>query len=191
MIGVRKAGIILAPVLIAATAAFGQVKQQSSVSALKGHNTNAPVDVSADRIEVQDRADRAVFTGNVHAVQAEMTLDTPRLTVAYSSARGGSGNPQIQRLDAAGGVVVKSPTETAKGDFGIYDLNRKLITLIGNVQLNQQQNQINGARLVIDLDSGRAVVDGGPPGINASGGRVTGHFIVPQRQQTQQQQQKL
>jgi lipopolysaccharide export system protein LptA len=185
---VGKVGIILAVTVVAGTAALAQVKQQSSVSALKGHNTNAPVDVSAERIEVQDRADRAVFSGNVHAVQAEMTLDTPRLTIAYSNAQGAS--PQIQRLDAAGGVLVKSPTETAKGDFGIYDLNRKLITLIGNVQLNQQQNQVNGSRLVIDLDSGRAVVDGGPPGVNSSGGRVTGHFIVPQHQQQQQQQQK-
>jgi lipopolysaccharide export system protein LptA len=183
MMGVRPIGIILATMALAATTAFAQVKQQSSVSALKGHNTNAPVDVNADRIEVQDRADRAVFSGNVHVVQAEMTLDTPRLTVAYSSAQGAGGNPQIQRLDAAGGVVVKSPTESAKGDFGIYDLNRKLITLIGNVQLVQQQNRVNGARLVIDLNSGRAVVDGGPPGENSSGGRVTGHFTVPQRQQ--------
>jgi lipopolysaccharide export system protein LptA len=188
MISVRTLGIFLGPVVLAATAAAGQVQQQSSVSALKGHNTNAPVDVSADRIEVQDRADRAVFTGNVHVIQAEMTLDTPRLTVAYANSQGGNSNPQIQRLDAAGGVLVKSPTETAKGDFGIYDLNRKLITLIGNVQLNQQQNQVNGARLVIDLNSGRAVVDGGPPGVNSTGGRVTGHFIVPQHQQTQQQQ---
>ena len=186
MIGVHKAGIILAVTALAGTAAFAQVKTQGSVSALKGHNTNAPVDVSSDRIEVQDRADRAVFSGNVHAVQAEMTLDTPRLTVAYSNAPAG-GNTQIQRLDAAGGVTVRSPSETAKGDFGIYDLNRKLITLIGNVQLTQKQNQINGARLVIDLDSGRAVVDGGPPGVNSSGGRVTGHFVVPQRQQQPQQ----
>ena len=83
MIAVREAGIILATTVLAASAAFAQVKQSSSVSALKGHNTNAPVDVQADRIEVQDRADRAVFSGNVHAVQAEMSLDTPRLTVAY------------------------------------------------------------------------------------------------------------
>jgi lipopolysaccharide export system protein LptA len=194
MKSVGKAGIILATTVLATTAAFGQVKQQSSVSALKGHNTNAPVDVQADRIEVQDKADRAVFIGNVHAIQAEMTLDTPRLTVAYSgggaatSSTGTNGNNvQIHRLDAAGGVVVKSPTETAKGDFGIYDLDRKLITLIGNVQLNKETNQVNGSRLVIDLDSGRAVVDGGPPGVNSSGGRVSGHFTVPQRQQQQQQ----
>jgi lipopolysaccharide export system protein LptA len=183
MNGMRKAGIILATAALAARTASAQVKQEQPISALKGHNSNAPVDVTADRIEVQDRADRAIFAGNVHVVQAEMTLDAPRLTVAYSGGGGSNSNVQIRRLDAAGGVVVKSPTETAKGDFGIYDLDRKLITLIGNVQLNREQNQVNGARLVIDLDSGRAVVDGGPPGVNQSGGRVSGHFTVPQRQQ--------
>ena len=184
MMGVRKSGIILAMTVLAGTTALAQTQQVQSVSALKGHNSNAPVDVTAERIEVQDRADRAIFAGNVHVTQAELTLDTPRLTVAYSGGTGGDSNVQIRRLDAAGGVVVKSPSETARGDFGIYDLDRKLITLIGNVQLNRDQNQVNGARLVIDLDSGRAVVDGGPPGVNQSGGRVTGHFTVPQRQQT-------
>lgn len=204
MISVRFSGIILATSAAAGlfgVAAMAQVQQQAGVSALKGHNSNAPVDVTADRIEVQDRADRALFVGNVHATQAELTLDTQRLTVAYSnkaaepSARPGAasgpapGPPaspagsgvQIHRLDAAGGVVVHSPSETAKGDFGIYDLDRKLITVIGNVQLTQGQNIVNGQRLVINLDSGRAVVDGGPPGVNSSGGRVSGHFTVPQR----------
>ncbi len=186
MIGVRIFGIILAPLFaiaaVAASGAFAQVEKQQPTSALKGHNTNAPVDVSSDRIEVQDRADRAVFTGNVHATQADLSLDTQRLTVAYSGGQA-STNLQINRLDAAGGVVVRDPSETAKGDFGIYDLDRKLITLIGNVQLTRANNQVNGSRLVIDLNSGRAVIDGGPPGVNSSGGRVTGHFTVPQAQQ--------
>jgi lipopolysaccharide export system protein LptA len=191
MIGVRVRGIILATVAVLASAgsvAIAQGQQQQGVSALKGHNSNAPVDVTADRIEVQDRADRALFVGNVHATQAEMTLDTERLTVAYSNKAGGAstgasgtGGVQIHRLDAAGGVVVHSPSETAKGDFGIYDLDRKLITIIGNVRLTQGQNVVNGARLVINLDTGRAVIDGGPPGVNQSGGRVTGHFTVPQK----------
>ena len=32
-----------------------------------------------------------------------------------------------------------------------------------------------------DLNSGRAVIDGGAPGVGQSGGRVTGHFTVPQK----------
>jgi len=191
MMAMRFFGIILAPLIgltaVGATTSLAQVKQEQPRSALGGHNTNAPVDVTSDRIEVQDRADRAVFSGNVHVIQADLTLDTDRLTVAYSGGQGSSGL-QINRLDAAGGVVVHSPSETAKGDIGVYDLDRKLITLIGNVQLTRENNRVNGSRLVIDLNSGRAVVDGGPPGVNSSGGRVTGHFTVPQKQKSQQPQ---
>ena len=183
MMGVRSIGIILA-MLVLSGSAIAQVRQEQPTSALKGHNSNAPVDVTADRIEVQDRSDRAIFAGNVHVTQAELSLETPRLTVAYSGGQGGGTNVQIRRLDAAGGVVVKSPSETARGDFGIYDLDRKLITLIGNVELTRQNDRVSGARLVIDLNSGRAVVDGGPPGVNQSGGRVTGHFTVPQNQKS-------
>jgi lipopolysaccharide export system protein LptA len=88
---------------------------------------------------------------------------------------------QIRRLDAAGGVVVRSPSETARGAFAVYDLDRKLITMVGGVELLRGGSTINGQRLVIDLASGRAVVDGGPAGVGQSGGRVTGHFTVPQR----------
>ena len=188
MKAMRSFGTILALPLLAAALAVGATtalaqQKQNSMSALKGHDSDAPVDVTADRIEVQDRADRAIFAGNVHVKQAELSLDTARLTVAYTGGSQSSGGVQIRRLDAAGGVTVRSPSETAKGDFGIYDLDRKLITLIGAVQLNRGANQVNGSRLVIDLDSGRAVIDGGPPGVNQSGGRVSGHFTVPQRRQ--------
>ena len=147
------------------------------VSALKGHDSNAPVDVDADRIEVQDRADRAVFAGNVKARQGNLTLATARLTLAYTSGNG----IQIRRLDASGGVTVTSPSETARGNFAVYDLDRKLITLVGDVRLARQGSTINGSRLLIDLNTGRAVMDGGAPGVGQSGGRVTGHFTVPQK----------
>ena len=160
-----------------------------AVSALKGHDSNAPVDVEADRIEVQDRADRAIFSGNVNVKQTDLTMQSARLTVAYAKtatgATGGSGT-QIQRLDAAGNVIVTSPTERATGDFGIYDLQRKLITLLGNVHLVRGDSNVQGGRLVIDLTTGRATVDGsavgGASGVTGGkGGRVTGRFTVQQK----------
>ena len=175
MMTMRRTLLISLAAAFAGVAALAQA--QGPVSALRGHNSNAPVDVAADRIEVQDRSDRAIFVGNVRVRQADLTLDTARLTVAYSSA----GGIQIERLDASGGVVVRSPSETARGNFGVYDLDRRLITLVGDVQLTRGGSQIHGSRLVIDLASGRAVVDGGPAGVGQSGGRVTGRFTVPQR----------
>ena len=173
----RMARSLLIVSALIATGMAAVASAADPVSALKGHNSNAPVDVSADRIEVQDRADRAIFAGNVHVRQDALTLDSARVTVAYSS----TGSIQINRIDASGGVVIKSPSETARGNFGVYDLDKRLITLIGNVQLTRSGSQVNGSRLVIDLDSGRAVIDGGPPGVGQNGGRVTGRFTVPPR----------
>ena len=153
---------------------------QGAASALKGHDTDAPVDVAADRIEVQDRADRAIFSGNVEVRQGSLQLSTSRLTVAYANA----GGIEIQRLEASGGVTLRSPSETARSQFAIYDLDRRLVTMIGGVMLVRGQSRVQGGRLVLDLDSGRAVMDGGvpgAPGTGETGGRVTGRFTVPRR----------
>ena len=152
-------------------------------SALRNHNSNAPVDFAADRIEVQDRADRAVFSGNVVVRQAQLQLNAARLTVAFSNG----GATEIQRIDASGGVVLRSPSETARGQFAIYDLRERLITLLGDVTLTRSDAEVRGGRLVLDLETGRAVMDGGTstpgiPGVDApANGRVTGRFTVPQR----------
>jgi len=155
----------------------------ASAQALKGHNANAPIDVDADRIEVQDRSDRAVFSGNVRVRQSGLSLDAARVTLAYATK--GGANIDVQRVDASGGVVVRSATETARGNFAIYDINRRIITMIGGVTLVQGANTVRGGRLVIDLASGRSVIDGSGvgtvPGVTNSGGRVSGRFTVPQR----------
>lgn len=156
----------------------------ASAQALANHNSNAPVDFAADRIEVQDRADRVVIAGSVRVTQAGLTLTAARMTVAY--ARG--GGIQVNRIDASDGVTVTKGEESARGNVAIYDLNRRLITLVGDVRLNQGPNRLNGGRLVIDLASGRSTIDGqgaarGPDGATVPGqnGRVTGTFNVPQR----------
>ena len=158
----------------AATAAFGQ----GAASSLKGLDTSSPVDVAADRIEVQDRADRAIFSGNVEVRQGNLRLSTARLTVAYASA----GGIEIERLEASGGVLLRSPSETARSQYAIYDLDRRIVTMIGGVALTRGASHVEGGRLVLDLDSGRAVMDGGTAGApGTDSGRVTGRFTVPQR----------
>ncbi len=168
-----------------------------AVSALAGaqqrHDTNAPIDFGADHIELQDKANRGVLSGNVSVKQAEMTLNAARMTVTYVGQVVG-GNPQVSRLDASGGVTVRRPDQTAKSQYAIYDLNRRVITMLGGVSLTQGGgNTVNGGRLTINLDTGRAVIDGssvaggsggatGTGGVTPSrGGRVTGTFSVPQR----------
>ncbi len=153
------------------------------------HDSSAPIDFASDHIELQDRANRVLLTGNVRITQAEMTLTAARMTVTYTGEIQ-QGSPQVSRLDAAGGVTVSRPDQTARSQFAVYDLNRRVITMIGGVTLNQGLNTVSGGRLSIDLDTGRATIDGsgvggGVPGSTESrGGRVTGRFSVPKRNTT-------
>ena len=177
MINMKSKRLLIIAALATAVLGSGLAQAQNGVSALKGHDSTAPIDVDAARLEAQDRADRAIFSGNVVVRQGTLTLRTARLTLAYANTNG----IDINRIDASGGVVITSPSETARGDFAVYDLNSRLITMVGNVRLERNGSFLNGGRLTLDLDTGRAVMDGGLRGINQSGGRVTGRFTVPQR----------
>lgn len=174
MSGVNRLRLLaLSALLLAVAPAAGQQGRSGGGS----FNSDAPVDVGADRIEVQDRADRAIFSGNVIARQGNLQLNAVRLTVIYANSNG----IQIKRLEASGGVTLRTPSETARSQFAIYDLDRRIVTMIGSVTLTQSANHVQGGRLVLDLDSHRAVMDGGGAG-GAAGGRVTGRFVVPRRQ---------
>lgn len=154
---------------------------QPSAQAIAGFNSNAPVNYAADRIELQDRQKRVILSGNVDIRQGDLRLQAARTTVAYTD----TGSLKIQRIDATGGVQVNRGGESARGDVGIYDFNRRIITLVGNVGLRRGGDTLNGGRLTIDLNSGVSSVDGRAGGSSGavtsgtSGGRVSGTFSVP------------
>ena len=148
---------------------------QLSAQAVKGHDTKAPVNYAADRIELQDKANRVILSGNVDIAQGGLRLKADRTTVAYTN----NGSIKIQRIDATGGVLVTRGNESARGDVAIYDFNQRIITLAGGIGLRRGSDTLNGGRLVIDLKSGLSSIDGrGAPG---GTGRVSGTFQVPKR----------
>ena len=157
----------------------------SSAQIFSGHNSDAPVNFAADHGELQGKANRAVLAGNVVITQGDMTLHAGRTTMAFSTEGGGF---KIHRVDAVGGVRITKGNQAATGDVAIYDFDRRIITLAGNVALRRGGDTLNGGRLVIDLDSGVASVDGRAGGGSSasgvgstSGGRVSGSFSVPKR----------
>lgn len=169
---------------LAILAVFALSPRSVTAQALLNHNSNAPVDYAADMIELQDKQNRVILAGNVAVKQAGMNLNASRMTVSYRN----NGGVQIRRIDATGGVVVTKGNERASGNSAIYDFDRRIITMLGNVALRQGGNSLNGNRLTIDLTTGRTTVDGRASSApNADGtvsngtGRVTGRFNVPQK----------
>ncbi|KPF93963.1 OstA family protein [Novosphingobium sp. AAP83] len=162
----------------AGSAALVAGAQHLSAQGIASHNSDAPVNYLADRIEVQDKAKRVVLSGNVDISQTDLRLQAARTTVAYSDA----GGIQIDRIDATGGVQVTRGSESARGDVAVYDFGRNIITMTGNVALRRGGDTLNGGRLVIDLDSGLSSVDGRSGAANGAGSsRVSGTFKVRER----------
>src|SRR3546814_8143388 len=100
----------------------------SDLVAQSRHDSRAPIDFSAGHGELQDKANKAILSGGVVIRQAEMTLEAARVTVSYTG-RIVDGSPQVSRLDAAGGVTVTRPDQSARGNYAVYDLNRRVITM--------------------------------------------------------------
>ena len=146
---------------------------------IASHNSRAPVNIDAARIELQDRENRVILSGDVVIEQAGLTLRAERTLINFDDA----DKLNIQRITATGGVVVTRGNERASGDNAVYDFNRRIITMAGNVNLRRGTDNLSGGRLVIDLESGLASVDGSAAGASSAGtrpGRVTGSFAVPQ-----------
>jgi len=178
-----KSAIVVVALLATAAVAQNPAQNPAQTSALRGLDTSAPIDFDATRIEIEDGSSKAILTGDVVIRQGKLTLKSDSVSITYT--RKGDASPEVQRLDARGNVVLLSPSERATGNTGIYDVNGKLITLVGNVTLDRGGSQLQGQRLVINLGSGQTSFDGrggATPGASgATPGRVTGRFLVPDK----------
>ena len=157
-----------------AALSFGSIAGAQTIA---GFNSNQPVNYAADRIELQDRQNRVVLSGDVQIQQGDLRLTAARTTVAYTD----TGSLRIQRIDATGGVTVTRGNERASGNAAVYDFNRRVIVMSGNVALRRGSDTLNGGRLTIDLNSGLSSVDGaGSQTSDGLAGRVSGTFAVPE-----------
>lgn len=126
---------------------------------------SGPIQIEADQLNFLDRQGRAVYVGNVDAIQGDARIRAEKLTIFFeqnenadnSSAIGGSVGA-VQRMVAEGEVYYMTPGERAKGDRGEYNYRNDTITLTGNVTLTRGENVIVGDELVVDLANGRSTV---------------------------------
>jgi len=162
----RLAVMALAGCLLAGAAAAQQMIDTSK------HDSSQPLEITADSLEVEQEAQRAIFTGAVDVIQGDIRLNSDRLIVYYRDQEAAEQNA-IYRIDVEGNVRFATPAETAEGDNGTYDVDGSTIELVGNVVLTSGRDAvIRGDKLTMDLISGQSQV---------SGGRVKGYFIPDQR----------
>lgn len=123
-----------------------------------------PVDVTAtDGIEWRQAEQVVIARGNARAIRGNVTVDADRLLARYrpsakqqaqaqaaphpapaapaEAAIGGSS--EIWRLEAEGHVKISTPTDVARGDRAVYDVDQAVLVLTGrDLSLTTQQQVI-------------------------------------------------
>lgn len=188
---------------VAAVPAKEAAKEKSAPLGTVGGG-KGPIKIDADRLDVFDKENKAIFAGNVVAVQGESTIRCSAMTVHYkrdkdkdpakdtakettrpaakteaeaaedAKAKAAMGGSGIRKVECAGPVTVAQKDQVATGDNAVFDQEAKRIVLTGNVVLSQCQNVTRGSRLVYDMASGRANMD------PVAGGRVSAMFVPGQ-----------
>lgn len=121
--------------------------------------SSGPVDITSQRLDVQQAKGTATFSGNVVVTQGGFKLEAPKVTAETDSAKGGD----IKSIVASGGVTITRPgqggiTEKATGTTASYTPGTQQLVLAGAVTLIRGPSQLSGDKLVYDIASGNARV---------------------------------
>jgi lipopolysaccharide export system protein LptA len=84
---------------------------------------------------------------------------------------------RISRVDAQGNVVVSTATDIGQGDYGVYNADTGIVTLIGNVTVTRGPNTVRGQYAVVDLNNNVSRMMTVAPAPGAPAPRVEGLFI--------------
>jgi lipopolysaccharide export system protein LptA len=157
----------------------------SSLLTGSNHDSNAPINISADKFLADNNAKTGTWTGNVIVIQADMRM---RANNVRLNLVGKESKPD--KIFADGNVIVDSPNSgTVTGDNGVYDVVSHTVVMTGKqVVLTKEKDVMRGTMLTVNLDTGKAVLGAGKAptqGGNAatlpqSGGRVQGVFTPQQ-----------
>jgi lipopolysaccharide export system protein LptA len=130
--------------------------------------SRAPIDITSDTVEADQKTNKVTFKGNVVAKQEDTTLYANILTILYDP-----NTKKLKEIIAVGNVKVVQLDRRATGQKMTFDQDKKKVVLDGDAVVREGTNVIRGERIVYYVDEGRSVVEGG------KGGRVS-TSITPQ-----------
>lgn len=122
-----------------------------------------------DRFEYWTVQGKLVAVGNAHVVRGQDTLDADQASAIFGEDT--QGKRALKTMEATGNVVITTPTEILKGDYGIYEAGTNIATLTGNVTITRGRDILEGERAEVDLNTDISRMYG-----SESGGRVRGVF---------------
>jgi len=123
------------------------------------HNSNTPVEITSESLELDQGSGAALFTGNVIVAQGEIRMTCQHMRVEYGDGADGTKN-KIKVIRMSGGVTFVSGTEAAESSTAVYTLDDEMLVMSGNVLVTQGPTALSADKLIYDLQSGNGRMEG-------------------------------
>ena len=133
--------------------------------------SSAPIDVSAERLDVDDKAGTAIFSGQVVVKRDDMTIHAEKLTLYRDSK-----TQQVERIEASGGVRVVQLDRVGTAREALFNQLEETLVLTGEASVRQGQNLVTGDEIILYLKENRSLVK------SKEDGRVRAVFFPEQEQ---------
>lgn len=149
-------------------AAFAQSSASDMFAGFQAQS-NDPIEVNSENLEVYEEGDQrvTVFSGGVVVTRGNTTLKAA--SIKLFSPLSTTTADAFTRIEAEGKIWVNSGDQTVTGQTAVVDMSARTITVSGGVVLTQGTNILTGTRLVVNLATGRARVEGSTRGVFSPG----------------------
>lgn len=144
---------------------LGSITDAAENLSLSG--VSSAIEVSADRMELDYTGGRLAYSGSVVVKHAGMVLRAREIAIEFAPG----AKRSLRRITANGDVHIARGQERASGGRAVYDPAKATVTLSDNAKLGSGSNTVEGERVIVHLDSRRAVVESAPA---ANGSASTG-----------------
>ena len=121
---------------------------------------SGPVDVRSERLTVNQKTHQAIFSGNVVAIQGNLTVKCNTLTVEYASAEDTQHQSgEIKLMTFTGAVSIDQKDRNGHCETAVYDRSEGNIICTGDPWVTEGPNRIHGRRIDYLLDTNEVRVD--------------------------------
>lgn len=111
------------------------------------YNLTTPLDITADRLDVNKTSSQAIFSGNVNATQDGLNVQSNSLALAFANPK----ELMLKSVMAEENVIITHNGTRATSDKATLNPATNILTLEGNVTLTKGENTLKGTRLVYNL----------------------------------------
>lgn len=150
-------------------------KSKSALGGFDNTNSKEPYKIDANKLEVQQTSNKAIYSGDVVVIQGTMTMRCSQLVIFFNQNKNAAGPAAkgataqnasvadatggLKRLECHGPVTINKDKQTATASQLVFE--GEVVTLTGNVVMSDGENVQAGNKMVYNTKTTIGTMDGG------------------------------